>query len=179
MTGSRVAKRYARALFETALGKKLLEAVEADLAALSKSYRESSEFRELIDSPVISSQAKQKVFTALFKNRLQELTLRFVILLIAKNREVVLMQIIADFGELLDQHRGILRGSVSSVVPLSAEQLKSLGSRLDKMTGKKVMVQQHLDETLLGGFVVKLQDRVWDASLRNRLEKLRQSLIES
>lgn len=179
MTGSRVAKRYARALFETALESKQLEAVEADLAVLGKSYRESADFRKLIDSPVISNREKQKIFTALFESRLQKLTFRFVSLLIGKNREAILVQIAGDFGELLDRHRGILRGDISSVVPLSAEQLKSLTAQLNKLTGKKVVVQQHLDESLLGGFVVKLQDRVWDASLRNKLEKLRQNLIES
>lgn len=179
MIRSRVAKRYTQALFEAALEKKQLELVEADLGSLKESYEQSQEFSALVDSPVISSVAKQQAFSAAFKKRLQEITFRFVTLLISKNREMLLMQIIEEFGDLLDQHRGIVRGDIYSVTPLSDQQVKNLIAQLNRMTGKNVVIARHLDENLLGGIVIKLQDKVFDASLRNKLEKLRQSLIES
>lgn len=179
MIRSRVAKRYARALFEVALEKKQLEPVEADLGSLKESYEQSQEFSALIDSPVISTEAKQRAFSASFNKRLQEITFRFVTLLISKNREMLLMQIVEEFGELLDQHRGIVRGDVYSVTPLSDEQVKNLVAQLNRMTGKNVVITRRLDKNLLGGIVIKLQDKVFDASLRNKLEKLRQTLIES
>lgn len=179
MIRSRVAKRYARALFEVALESKQLELVEADLKSLQESYRQSQEFSALIDSPVISTVAKQQAFSASFKKRLKDITFRFVTLLISKNREILLMQIVEEFGDLLDQHRGIVRGDVYSVTPLSEEQVKNLVAQLNRMTGKNVLITRHLDESLLGGIVIKLQDKVFDASLRNKLEKLRQTLIEA
>lgn len=179
MIRSRVAKRYARALFEVALESKQLELVEADLKSLQESYRQSQEFSALIDSPVISTVAKQQAFSASFKKRLNDITFRFVTLLISKNREILLMQIVEEFGDLLDQHRGIVRGDVYSVTPLSEEQVKNLVAQLNRMTGKNVLITRHLDESLLGGIVIKLQDKVFDASLRNKLEKLRQTLIEA
>lgn len=179
MIRSRVAKRYARALFEVALESKQLELVEADLKSLQESYRQSQQFSALIDSPVISTEAKQHAFSASFKKRLQGITFRFVTLLISKNREMLLMQIVEEFGDLLDQHRGIVRGDVYSVAPLSEEQVKNLVAQLNRMTGKNVLITRHLDESLLGGIVIKLQDKVIDASLRNKLEKIRQTLIEA
>lgn len=179
MIRSRVAKRYARALFEVALEKKQLELVEADLRSLKENYEQSQQFSALIDSPVISTEAKQQVFSTSFNKHLQDITFRFVTLLISKNREMLLMQIVEEFGELLDQHRGIVRGDVYSVTPLSDEQVKNLVAQLNRMTGKNVVITPHLDKSLLGGIVIKLQDRVFDASLRNKLEKLRQNLIES
>jgi F-type H+-transporting ATPase subunit delta len=176
---SRVAKRYARALFEIALEKKQLELVESDLKTLKKGYRESEEFRELVDSPIISNQAKKQIFTEVYQKRLQELTFKFMLLLIQKNREMLLMQVIDDLSDLSDQYHGILRGEVFSVVPLTEQQIQKLTARLNTMTGKKVMITRHQDESLLGGFVIKLQDRIYDTSLRNKLNKLKQNLIES
>lgn len=179
MIKSRVAKRYARALFEFALDNDQLESVAADLELLSASLQDSPEFRRLIDSPVISNQAKQAAFSALFKDRLQANTFKYVSFLIAKNREAVLPDIAADFHDLLDEHRGILRGEVFSVLPLSDAQLHNLKERLDRITGKNVLITQRTDPGLLGGLVVRIHDKVYDASLRNKLEKLRQSLVQS
>jgi len=176
---SRVAKRYARALFEFALDNNQLESAAADLDLLDAALRDSPEFRRLIDSPVISNQAKQAAFSALFKDRLQADTFKFVSFLIAKNREAVLPDIVAEFRDLLDEHRGILRGEVSSVMPLSELQLHNLKERLNRLTGKNVLITQHTDPNLLGGLVVRIRDTVYDASLRNKLEKLRQSLVQS
>ncbi|MCK6621501.1 MAG: F0F1 ATP synthase subunit delta [Calditrichaceae bacterium] len=179
MIKSRVAKRYARALFEFALDNNQLESAAADLDLLDAALRDSPEFRRLIDSPVISNQAKQAAFSALFKDRLQADTFKFVSFLIAKNREAVLPDIVAEFRDLLDEHRGILRGEVSSVMPLSELQLHNLKERLNRLTGKNVLITQHTDPNLLGGLVVRIRDTVYDASLRNKLEKLRQSLVQS
>jgi F-type H+-transporting ATPase subunit delta len=176
---SRVAKRYAKALFEIALEKKQLKLVEADLETLKKGYRESKEFSKVIDSPVISNQAKKQVFTEIYQRRLQKLIFNFVLLLIKKNREMLLAQVIEEFLDLSDQHHGILRGVLYSVVPLTDEQLEKLTAQLHAITGKKLIITQHEDESLLGGFVIKLQDRIYDTSLRNKLNKLRQNLIES
>jgi len=175
----RVAKRYARALFEFALDNSQLESVAADLDLLEAALRDSPEFRQLIDSPVTSNQAKQAAFSALFKDRLQANTFKYISFLIAKNREAVLPDIVADFHDLLDEHRGILRGEVSSIMPLSELQLRNLKERLDQLTGKNVLIAQRTDPGLLGGLVVRIRDTVYDASLRNKLEKLRQNLVQS
>lgn len=179
MKGSRVAKRYAQAAFETALDKKQLEIVEKDLERLAKDYADIQSFRELVDSPVIADFLKLKAFKAAYQKHLQPLTFNFVALLINKNRVAHLPQVIDNFKDLLDDHRGVLRGQVFSVVPLSDKQLKSLKISLDKETGKNVILTSHIDESLLGGFVVRLNDMVFDTSLSNKLKKLKQNLIEA
>lgn len=179
MKRSRVAKRYARALFELAVEKKQLDVVETDLKLLQDDYQQVEEFQQLMDSPVIPGATKQKVFAEAYKSRLQENTFSFVAFLITKNRESLLEDVILDFYDLLDDHRGIIRGDVYSVVALSDAQVKSLKARLDEITGKNVIFSQKIDENLLGGFVVKIDDMVYDTSLRNQLEVLRRNLVES
>lgn len=179
MIRSRIARRYARALFDLAIERNQLKAVEDDLAVLKPEYETVKEFRHLIDSPIITSEIKQRTFSALYKKRLHPLTFNFVMLLFSKNREAQLANVIAEFNDLLDEHRGIVRGEVCSVVPLSVAQLKALKARLDRITGKDVVLSQQLDEHLLGGFVVKVKDKVYDASLRHQLMALRASFVQN
>ena len=179
MKRSRVAKRYAKAIFEAALELKSLDQLEADFESLGKSYDESQEFRNLLNSPVVPNDTKSSVFAEIFEKRLSKAAFQFVSLLISKNREALLPQVIEDFRRLADQHRGIVRGSVHSVLPLSASQLKTLKSKMDKITGKDVVFTQEIDESLLGGVLVQIGDTVYDASLRNQLGKLRENLIQS
>lgn len=176
---SRVARRYAQALFEVAVEKNQLTSIENDFALLKKDYRDVEDFRTLMISPVISNQDKQKAFTALYQKRLQTLTFDFVSLLIAKNREGLLEQVFEELADLLDEHRGIVRGDVYSVVPFSAAQLARLKKHLDQSTQKNVVLTQHIDASLLGGFVVKIDDLVYDTSLRNQLSSLRETLVQS
>ena len=118
------------------------------------------------------------MFSEIYKDRLQPATFGFVSFLIEKNREALISDVIADFRDLLNEHRGIIQGDVYSVVPLSDSQLSNLKKRLDEMTGKNVIINQHTDKSLLGGFVVKIDDVVYDTSLRNQLESLRQNLVD-
>lgn len=178
MIRSRVAKRYALALFQAAREKGALEAVEADLNLLKAEYEAVEAFRRLIDSPVIENQAKQEAFRRAFSGKIGELAMNFMLLLIAKNRESYFLPVIHHFRELLDAHRGILRGEVLAPVTLSDEQLKRLKAQLDARTGKNVILTQRVDPSLLGGFVVRIRDTIIDTSLRHQLERLKQRLIE-
>ncbi len=179
MIRSRIARRYARALFDLAIERNLLKAIEDDLAILKREYETVKEFRNFIASPVVAREIKQQTFSALYKKRLHTLTFNFVMLLFSKNREEQLADIVAEFHDLLDEHRGIVRGKISTVVPLSAAQLKAVKAHLDRITGKDVVLTQELDENLLGGFVVKVKDKVFDASLRHQLVALRASFVRN
>lgn len=179
MKSSRVARRYARALFDSAVEQGCLESVEGDLQQLHQQYADVPGFRRVMDSPVVPSASKEELFSGSFQGRVEELTLNFVRLLLRKNREAALPMIIEDFGRLLDEHRGIIRGDLYSVTPFSEEQLHKLKQMLDKKTGKNVLLKQHLQKDLLGGFVIVVDDLVYDSSLRNELSRLQRSLTAS
>ena len=178
MKGSRVSKRYAKALFKEGKEKNKLDSLRQDLDQLAKVYQESSEFRKVIDSPVIPANTKEGVFKDIFQNKIDRITFDFVLLLIRNGREHLLPEVIQFFGEILDDHQGIIRGKVYSVVSLSDDQLNELKSKLDRMTSKNVILTQSKDKSILGGFIIKINDRVIDASLRNQLSKMGEYLIE-
>jgi F-type H+-transporting ATPase subunit delta len=176
---SRVSKRYAKALFDLALEQGELSLVERDLHLLEEDLNKIEDLLAMVVSPVISKNIKSQIFAELYKKRLQVLTYQFIELLLQKKRENILVDIIQAFQELLDQHRGIVRGEVRSYLPLSTAQVNGLKAQLDKIYGKNVQLNQQTDSELLGGFTVKVKDRVYDLSLRNKLESMRTALVGS
>ncbi|GAB4368613.1 MAG: ATP synthase F1 subunit delta [Calditrichia bacterium] len=177
MIGSRVTLRYARALFELARDKNLLEGVESDLNELVTVYRQDPRLAILFESPVIQRREKQKVIKTLFEKKIHPITFYFLNLLIEKKREELLLTVIQKFQEILDDHRNVVRGELITAYEFSDEQLKLLKEKLDRYTGKTVMITQILNPDLLGGFVIRIKDTVIDTSLKNQLARMREQLI--
>lgn len=175
---SRASKRYAQALFKEGKESDKLDSLKQDLQHIRKVYAESDEFRKLINSPVIPAQVKKRSFTDAFKDILDPLAYDFVLLLIDKGREELLSEVIDYFDKVLDDYYGILRARIFSVMPLSESQMESLKNKLDRMTNKNVILSQEKDKSILGGFIVKINDRIIDASLRNQLAQMAEYLIE-
>lgn len=178
MISSRVVKRYAKALFEAGLESKKLEYIDQDIEKLQLYYQEVEEFRNLIQSPTIQDQTKRKYFQSIFKDEIDTITISFMSLLFEKSREHLLIEILHTYQQLVDSHRGIVRGEVHSVVSLNEKEMKYLKDKLDKITKKNVVLTQYEDKSLLGGILVKIHDQVIDTSLKSQLEKLHQQLIE-
>jgi F-type H+-transporting ATPase subunit delta len=174
---SRVSKRYALALFKEGKEKNKLDTLQEDLEQIAKIHEETPEFERMISSPVIPERVKEETFAAIFEDRLDPITFHFVQLLISTGREELLMDVINFFNQILDDHNGIVRGQVSSVVPFTDGQMEDLKRKLDKVIGKNVILTQVRDESLLGGFVVKINDSVIDSSLRNQLNRMGEYLM--
>jgi F-type H+-transporting ATPase subunit delta len=106
------------------------------------------------------------------------LTLKFVLLLASKGRELLLPGILRQFTILRDKRLGILNITVRTAVAFTPEEEASLVKQLEQTTGKKARMMWVLDRSLIGGFVVELEDTVWDASVRHQLEALKIRLVE-
>lgn len=177
MIGSRVTKRYARALFELAREKDLLKVVQQDLSLLRQSIESSEDLRVVLESPVVQAADKRKALDKAFEKKVHPVTLRFIDLLLEKGRENLLPDIIWQFGMLADAAQGVIRGQLETAFPLNDSLLAALKRRLDRITGKNVIIQQRVVPELLGGFVVQMNDTVIDTSLKNQLARMREKLV--
>jgi len=164
-------------LFELAREENLLQQVEKDLSALDQYLIASDEFENLLASPVVHANQKREVFDDLFGKRFHTKTMDFIRLLLEKNRESLLPEIIEYFLQLLDEQNGIIRGQLLTAYPFSDAQLELLNKHLNQVTAKKVILTQYVDKNLLGGFIVRMDDTVIDSSLKNQLLKLRENLL--
>ena len=174
---SRVAKRYSRALFQLALEEKKLEEVENDFIQIEDLSHESDEFKNFISNPLISEIEKAEIMAELFKDKLSAIGYNFLQLLTNKKRSSLLPDVIEEFQLMILQHRNILQGELVSVVDLSDTQIEKIKANIEKLTGKSVLFDMRLDPSIIGGFIVKVEDMIIDNSIRFQLNKLRERLV--
>ena len=175
MTGSIVARRYARALF--ALGKKsgmdALDACRQDLAAMTALTDTSQEFAALLRNPVFSSDEKRRVLAQLADRCGLRQTVRdFCFLLADTGRLTELSGIVGEFETLLDREKGILRGTLTTAFPLDAAKRATVKKQLEKKAGRTLELAFVVDPDILGGMALNVGDKVLDASLRAQLSLL-------
>lgn len=174
-----VSRRYAHALFEEAERHGYTDAVDEDVALLRTSLAETPEFARLVESPVIPPDKKKDVFRALLDERVKPLTLRFVQLLVEKDRETLLASILEVYRALRDEQRGIVEVQARVPGAFGEEARRRLIDRLQAMTGKQVRLQIEEQPDLIGGLVIRIGDRVYDGSVRQKLENLRETWVDA
>lgn len=174
---SRIAIRYSKALFETALEKKKLDLVLNDLKTIGDLVEEDPQFAQLLQNPLIQAAWKKKIITDIFKDRVDDLTLRFLSLVMQKKRSEFLTEIITNFAERIDEYNGVVNGELYGAGVIAPDQTDEIRAKLETLTGKKIRLVSKTDPDLIGGFVVKLRDTVIDLSVRCQLEKLRNKLV--
>ena len=178
MKNVRVARRYAGALMDVAEAGKIIDGTAADLEIIASALRGSRELTLLAQSPVVSPARKAAVFRAIFAGRIGKGTMEFIDLVIAKQREKHLPEIIEQFALLRDEKMGIVSVDVTSAVEFTPSQHKDLSNELERYTKKKVRVRVTVDRAIKAGLVVRIGDTVLDASMRRQLELLKARFLE-
>lgn len=171
-----VARRYARALYEEAQRDSVTDAVDEDVDLISETLENSRELKNFFQSPVVSREKKDAVVRQLFESRMQPLTMRFLQMLIEKQRETVFSEIVAAYREMRDRQLGIVRAQAQVAVPLTDEDRMHLVEALERMTGQTVTLQVEERKELMGGVVVRVGDTVYDGSVRHHLDQLREQM---
>lgn len=172
-----VGARYAQALFELAVESRALELVETDLKGLIDLLRQSPDLRRLLASPRFNAEDKGKGLAAVAERaRVQPLTAKFLGLLAANRRTNALAEIVAAFHRLVAARRGLVSAQVTTAIPLTDTQTAALKSALRQAIGKDPEIEARVDPAILGGVKVRVGSRLYDASLKSRLDSLKYAL---
>jgi F-type H+-transporting ATPase subunit delta len=172
-----VGLRYAQALFDLSLEAKALDAVEADLGSLKAALDESADLSRLIASPAFSAEDKAKGLVAVAEAlKVSKISSNFIGLLTVKDRAAALPAVIAAFKALAAAHRGTVSAEVVTAAPLTAAQLKGVTASLKKALGKDPEISTRVDPSILGGLKVRVGSRLFDASLKSKLDSLKFAL---
>jgi F-type H+-transporting ATPase subunit delta len=171
------ARRYAQAAFDIARERDELEAWRSQLRDIARAL-EVPPWAEVLESLKIPFEVKQTMLSQAFPEA-NPLVLNLVYLLIARRRLGLLPQIIEQYEQLLDAHRGIERARVITAVPLEEEEKQRLAEILGNIAAKKVVVATEIDPDIIGGVVARLGDKLIDGSVRSRLENLRRRLARA
>ena len=178
ITGS-VASRYASALYELGVESKSLKTLEKDVKTLKSIIDKSDDLKRLISNPVFAIEDKSNALVAIAnKAKVSKTVAQFVGTVAQNRRSEDLPNIFSAFEMLAAKKRGSQIAVVTSAQKLTPAQLTSLKSNLKKSTGKSVDVETRIDPDLLGGFVVRIGSRLYDSSLKTKLEDLRIALKE-
>lgn len=178
MSDFSISSRYAKAFYEIAEEKKVLEKISGDIRLIHNTLRDSKELRAVLQNPIISEEKKHSIIKELFTEKIDSSTQGFLDFVINKNREELLFGITKRFLELFDEHAGIVNADVTSAIELDERQKINIKKKLEDYTDKQVRLSFSLDKNLIGGFIVKIQDTVVDASIRHQLQLLKSKFAE-
>jgi len=177
MADFRILHRYATSLLESALEKNNLDVIASDIKLLVDTLDENRQLQLALESPVIKPETKLSILKEIFKNKVSKDSINFIEFVIVKRREDLLGSIGKRFLELRDKHLGIADVLVTTATQFSDEQKRVLGTKLEKILDKKVRLNFKTDVNLVGGFIAKVDDTLYDASIKNQLELLKKQFL--
>ena len=174
-----IASRYAQALFEIAKEEKGLAALEADADAIGAALDASSDLRDVIASPIVAREDQANAIAAVAAAlKLSGTTANTLALMASKRRLFVLPQLVANLKSRIAEEKGEVTADVTSASALSADQASKLSAALKASVGKGVKLNTTVDESLIGGLVVKLGSVMIDTSVKAKLAALQNAMKE-
>lgn len=177
MTQSRAISRYAEAFFMFAQGESFLEVAYADALLIREVCRGNRDFIVFLKNPVIKGEKKTAVINKVFHGSLSEKTLGFIHLIIENKRESLLSEIILKFTKLYLEHKNIVDAEIVTAVPIQKETIQKLKSFISTISGyEHVELNNEVDEKIIGGFTLKYNDKLLDASVVHELDRIRKEI---
>lgn len=178
MSDLNISNRYATALIELAEDKKVFAGISADIELIHNTLKSSRDLRKILDSPVIKNEKKFSILSEIFENKISKDSLNFMQLIIEKQRENLLYLITTQFLRMRDQRQGIINAEVISPIEFAEEHKMKLEKKLESFTGKKVRISFSIDKELIGGFTIRIEDTIIDASLKHQLQILKDQFLK-
>ncbi len=178
MAETKVSTRYANSLLDLTSEKNNLEQIAEDMELVRSAINSSSQLRNLLESPVIKLEMKKNILSEIFQEKISGDSINFIRFVVEKSRESLLPSIIAKFLELKDEKLEQISVEVKTSFDFTDEQKTKLKSRLDNILNKRTYLNFKVDKTIVGGFVAKVGDTVYDASVKHQLELLRKEFLQ-
>jgi F-type H+-transporting ATPase subunit delta len=173
-----ISSRYAKMLFDLSSDKNVVDPVRNDFEYIYSLIRDIKELDKYLENPVVRPAQKLEMFHILFAG-VQPVTFSFLELLLKNNREGILGHIAHRFIQEYKERKGIQQGSLVTSVAISDDMRKKILEQMDKVFKCKIELQCEVDERLIGGFVFRLEDQQFDASIATKLHSLHRNLLNT
>ncbi|HSD65031.1 MAG TPA: ATP synthase F1 subunit delta [Ignavibacteriaceae bacterium] len=179
MADYKVSLRYATSLIDLALEKNILDSVSNDIEFVGDTLEKCPELKRALENPVIKPETKSSILDEIFKSRINPETMHFIRFLVKKGRENLLGEIVSKFLGLRDKNMNIVNVDVQSAYEMTEDQKEKLKTRIEKVLNKKARFRIKINPEVVGGFIAKVNDTVYDASVKHQLETLKQILLKN
>lgn len=170
-----VAHRYAKSLLDFAVEKDVVDFVYTDMLGFKDTCDGSKELVLALKSPIIKHYTKLAILNKLFKSIFNPVTYSIFVIITNKNRESILPAIAAQFINLYKEYKGIQKAEITSATALTSDQKETVTKIVKGYSGKEVELIEHIDESLIGGFILRVGDQQIDDSIRRKLNDLKVS----
>ena len=175
MSVEKLSKRYAKALFNESAGS--LDIIYADLILIDAALKSSKELTSVFKNPIIKSFKKEAITKEIFGGKINAATENFLQMVIQQNRDAYLPEIIAAFFGLYNESKGISEVTVTTAVELDAANEKKIVDFIKKTSGyPNVKINKKTDAAILGGFIVDFGGKLYDNSVRYKLNKIKKEI---
>lgn len=176
MAESVVAYRYAKSLIDLANEKKVVDEVSQDMALFKQICDENRQFLVVLGNPIVRHEKKLGILKKVFENRVNPVTFSIFNVLTKKNRESLIYAIADEFQKIYNDQKGIQKATVISSTELTDEQRKQFSKIVADATGKKVVLEEKVNESLIGGYIIKVGDTQVDTTVKKKLNDLKLKL---
>lgn len=177
MNQSKISVRYARALFQLAIEKNNLEDIRKDVLLIVQSLKDYEQFKMYLKSPVVKPSQKYQLMKDIFASSITETTLNFLGLLVQNKREIHLEDISRQFLEEYSKYKGIKSAMVTTAVSLDESTLQKLHQLLSSTFKTEINLVTQQNPAILGGFILRVGDQQYDASVSNGLKRVKNALL--
>ena len=175
MNDSKISVRYSRALFQTALEKKILDKVNQDMVFLAEICK-LPEMKEFLQSPIIVPSKKDDVFHKLLGDNVEKITLSLIDLIVKNGRESFIPAIARVFIHETKKYKGITESVLTTAVKVDEKVKKQITDLISEVFTTKVELKENIDTEIVGGFILQIDDNYIDASIKNKLRIIRKEL---
>jgi F-type H+-transporting ATPase subunit delta len=177
MSVTRVAHRYAQALLDLSTEKNVVEKVNADMLQLSSVCKDSQDFVNLLSSPIVDSNKKSEIFKAIFDSKMEKMSMEFMELILKNSRENIIPEIAKGFVSLYKKKNNILDVTVISATKLDIATKDQIITKIKASFDGTIEMIEKVDPELIGGFIVRIDDKQIDASIASQLSNLKNILL--
>jgi len=177
MNQSKISVRYAKAFFEFGSEKKMLESIVIDVKLLIESLHSIPVFKEFIENPIVRPSDKKLFVSQLLTKKVSKETIDFLNVLITNKREAYLQDILRNFLGLYRAKSGVTQVTVTSAIELTKQQKGDVISHVEKEYKTKVDLIEKIDSAILGGYIIRIDDLQYDASIKTKLKQVKKELL--
>lgn len=175
MNDSKISVRYSRALFQSALEKKILDEVNKDMILISEICK-IPETKEFIKSPIIVPSKKEAIFHKMLGDNVEKITLSLIDLIVKNGRESFIPAIARNFIHETKKYKGITESVLTTALKVDDKVRKQITDLISEVFKTKVELKANVDSEIIGGFILQIDDNYIDASIKNKLRKIRKEL---
>jgi len=173
-----LARRYALALYEVGEKKDLVESFLQDLREIVTFIYDSGEFQDIIKHPQISTSRKKEIFTNIFKGKVDDELINFLLLLIDKERIFHLDEIVIEFEKIHLEKKNTAVALIKTVIPLNEDERHRLKSKLEGMYSKNIILNEEIDKTIIGGVYVRVGNDAIDGTVKSKLDDMKKLMLK-